>query len=94
MRMSADVGLASVLSQASYVNHLEHQGTFAYAGTLLQLPVKTPAMLHLGFIAFHGIFSSICITQMHGPVMADSRPYFQSLTKEICSAAPELLMGQ
>lgn len=30
--MTADVGLASVLNNASYVNQLEHLGTFAFAG--------------------------------------------------------------
>jgi len=51
--MTADVGLASVLSNASYVNQLEHLGTFAFAGKTFRVQsLQALVTRHLEFIHF------------------------------------------
>ena len=80
MQAAADVGLASVLSQASYVNHLEHQGTFAFAGDSSSYLFNREQCFAHASLMFMAYFASICITHMHRPVRAASRSCFQSLT--------------
>ena len=83
-----DVGLASVLSQASYVNHLEHQGTFAYIYICRYIAPAIPVIPAMWSFSSASLmvycfllacFSSTCRPQTW-PMRAASSANFQSLT--------------